>query len=372
MKNLSIKLIAILSLLSIFSCKKVLDKPNPNAPSSIGLGTPRAALSNMMTGELARYSSLLTQQMKNGDEVNFRNLYKFYALNNSDYKYIYENAYTRILNPASQVDNEEAKLISAIAYVYLDGTFSNAYKLSEAGEEALTQADVFALLDPVINGGGALANAAKVTKAQWYLNHGDYANALTLAQGFQKSDEYVYETSGNINNDNNWQQYKNQRQGYLENDPFSKSLFTGADSTLYKHYFDYAVKGDVFADDTIKVEVGRTLGFQAASQNVKLVSFTLAKFVEAEATVRTGGDATSILNELMQDLYTDLGVSGTHENIATGTLDDVKIVAQKALFGHPQQMFNFRRWKSEDGSFVPGFVETVVGGFPSKHFYVVQ
>lgn len=371
MKNLSIKLLILLSLVGIMSCKKVLDKPNPNAPSAIDLATPRAGLSNMMTGELARYSALLTQQMKNGDEVNFRNLYALYAITNADYKYIYENAYTRILNPASNIDSDESKLISALTYVYLDGTFSNAYKLSEQGEEALTEADVFALLDPVINGGGSLANAAKVTKAQWYLNHGDYASALTLVQGFSKADEYVYETLGNLNNDNNWQQYKNQRQGYMENDPFAKTFFTGADTNLYKLYFDYAT-GEVFADDTIKVEVSRTLGFEHAAQDVKMVSYSLARLIEAEATARAGGDATAILSDIMQNLYTDLGATGTAEPITAGGLDEVKIVAQKVLFGHPQQLFNFRRWKAEDGSFIPGFTEKVTDGFPEKHYYIVQ
>lgn len=372
MKNKNILyLFAGLTLLGS-SCKKQLDLENPNAPTEISIETPRAAMSNIVTGELGRLSGMLTQQMSYGAGDNsYQTLYENYQVTNGDYKYVYENLYTKVLNNCEFLNSSEADLLQGLAYVYLNDYFTNPYKLGE-GQQALTESDIFSLLDPIILGGGSLSGAASLAKAKYYLSQEDYANALPLVASFMESDNYEYTTLGNINNNNNWALFALYRPEYIAADPFSKSLFETTDDSLrYKESFGYL--SSEYISDVVQIDANHILGFANALQTVEILGYLEAKFIEAECIVRASGDATVALAAAITYNYNKLGLDVSKAPSYTNpTLDEVKTEKFKAMLGHPTIMVDFRRWKNDPTPFIPGFVEKVPGAFPDKIDFVVQ
>lgn len=373
MKNINILFVIILCFLLTTSCKKQLDLKNPNAPTQISIETPRAAMSNITTGELARLSSMLTQQMSYGTGDNsYQPLYENYQVTNGDYKYVYEQLYNKVLISGKELEgtsNEtEAKLLQGLAYVYLNDFFSNPYKLGE-GKIALTDVDVFNVLDPIIDGGGTYAAVAKLVKAKYFLSQENYADALLMVTGFVEADNYEYTTAGSINNNNNWPLFALNRPAYMASDTFSASLFEASDTLRYRASFGYSANENI--SNPVQINSSHELGFIYSVQKVEILGFLEAKFIEAECIARTGGDASLALNEAISYSYTKLGVSATPP-VVGGTLDDVKTEKFKAMLGHPSIMIDFRRWENDATPFISGFQEKVVGGFPEKQNYIVQ
>lgn len=372
MKNINKHItLMLLAGLAITSCKKDLDLENPNAPTQVSIETPRAGIMNWQTGQIARYAAMLSQQSAVGADPNksYDQLYSNYVVSNSDYKYIYENAYALILNPASVIADEEANLISGLTYVNLEQTFTNAYLLSEQGQEPLTEADIMNLLDPIISGGGEFAQPASLAKAKYYLNNGRYTEAIPLVQNFAPENSYTYASSGTVNNSTIWDQFRRNRQQYMQTDSFGRTQFNGADTLRYRQYFGHS-SSEPFSQ-TVQIDANHVLNFENAYLTVDILGYIEAKLIEAECLVRTGGSADAALNAAMQAHFTRLGLDPANAPSYSGaSLDDTKIEIFKTMWGHPQILFNMRRWQSE--GYIPGFVEKVPGQFPGKHTYVVQ
>ena len=351
------------------SCEKIMNLDDPNAPTEINMETPKAGLLNFQTGEMARYTAILTQQMQNGASDNtFLNMYEDYIITNSDYKYIYENAYSKVLNPSSLIGSDEGALLSGLMYHYLDGLFTNANYLDESGSVSLDMELVKTQLDELIAGNGQYANAAGFVKAKILMEEGDYAAALPLAQAFTAADTYSYTVAGSFSSTNNWINYKASRGGYMQTDAYAKTLFTGNDTLRYRAYFGYTTQNMV---DTLQVNSANDLGFANSLLTIDIIGYVEAKLMEAECLSRTSGDPTVALNEAVSLNYTNLGLSSPPV-YAGATLDDVKSEKYKIMFGHPQIIIDFRRWNAADGSYIPGFVEKIPGQFPGKHTYIVQ
>lgn len=367
-QNISLTLIL---LIGFASCKKNLDLENPNAPTQVSIETPKAGIMNWQTGQLARYAAMLAQQCAMGSDANrsYNQIYNNYVVTNSDYKYIYENAYSLILNPASVLKTEEANLISGLIYVNMEQTFTNAYLLSEQGQAPLTEADIFGFLDPLIQGGGEFSQPASLAKAKYLLNHERYAEAIPLVENFTENDSYIYASSGTVNNSTIWDQFRRNRQQYMQTDSFGRTLFNGADTLRYRMYFGHTTNESF--DQTIQIDANHVLNFENAFLTVDILGYVEAKLVEAECRVREGQSADAALNAALQAHYTRLGLDASNAPVYNGaTLDDTKIEVFKTMWGHPQILFNMRRWQPE--GYIPGFVEKVPGQFPGKHNYVVQ
>jgi hypothetical protein len=155
----------------------------------------------------------------------------------------------------------------------------------------------------------------------------------------------------------------------MQTDEFGRSLFSGADTMRYREYFGHSDTEGF--NQTIQVDANHVLNFENAFLTVDILGYIEAKLVEAECAIRTGGSADAALNAAIQEHYTRLGLDPSTAPVYSGaTLDDTKTAIYKIMWGHPQMLFNMRRWQPE--GYIPGFVEKVPGNFPGKHEYVVQ
>jgi len=124
MKNNIIILVTLVSLGLLSSCGK-LDIENPNGGQEPNFATAREGAAYTYTGELARISSMLTQQLQ-GNESHYEPIYDKYILSDSKLTNPYNTAYRHGVTLAIDQNNDEGNLIAALIYSVSIEYFDNA------------------------------------------------------------------------------------------------------------------------------------------------------------------------------------------------------------------------------------------------------
>ncbi|WP_207421654.1 SusD/RagB family nutrient-binding outer membrane lipoprotein [Desertivirga brevis] len=203
------------------------------------------------------------------------------------------------------------------------------------------------------------------TKAAWtlkarYANRlskknptGSATNVLTyLSKGFAAMDENL-EAKHSSESLNQWGAFQNQRAGNLVvNQVFISSMQSNSDPRL--SFFVSEAKGGGYvggnlADEQINTNASTIGKFFKVDQNYPILTYYEAKFLEAEAKVRLGQDASGALNEAIRASvnYVTKGANNGSSiatyTASTANLQNVMTEKWKAMFGQLEAYNDYRR-----------------------------
>mgnify|MGYP000545428822 CR=1 FL=1 len=374
-----------LSIGLLTSCYK-LDVENPNGGQNPSFETAKNAAGYIYTGQFARMSAMLTQQLK-GEDIHYEPIYENYILPDNKLTNSYNTAYRHGIslaidrkddfeNQLGNSDNlseetivglqkskDEGAIVAGLIYSVVNEFFSNTerYNGRETEPTALKYSDIIELFDGIEH--EELKNAAELAKARVFLNQGMYSNVVTIltANGIDLNGFYSIEYSGSSTNMNEWPRFIGARGGYLNADSNNivNSLMIN-DPRLVIYYT---------SDETFDFPMSR-------NGEVNLIGSIEAHFMLAEAQLREGNTSaaqTAFETGIMASMNLT-GVSDYSEYMSNnGTLStdfDMalnQIMTEKyiGLFGHPQVFIDYKRTK------LPQIVEKN-GNFPDKWMYFYQ
>lgn len=316
---------------SFASCKKYLDinETNPNLPTKV---TPNVLLSNaemslgyFYGGDMSRYTSILTQQVRGGDRQMLS--YNYYIFVASDFDQLWANVYSSTLMNLQKMEDlakekgaprylGAAKILKAFTYMtatdlFGDIPFSQALQ-GEKGQLKPTYDSqksiydaLFAMLDDGINDmnnpspgilkpgvnddimfGGSVAKwvaFANTVKARMYMNLTKVDNSAAGKALALVTSSPVIAADANI-------PYNSSSQGpwYQYNDQRADLLFDGTIPTLMANYTDPRLDSYV---DTAGGFWWVSDNFAGPNAPVTLIPAAEVKFIEAEAKELTGDAA---------------------------------------------------------------------------------
>lgn len=401
MKNTIYKL-ALCAVVFISSCKTGDDLyDSPNSPAKIG---PALALTSLEVntimnteGDFARNSAVLTQQMAgNSGYAALQN----YQLPTGSYNNHWNGLYSGTLyNAKLMIDKYSgnnpyyagiAKVLMAINLsiatdFFGDVPYSDAFKGSQYYFSAKydKQQDVYLSLQALLD--DAIVDFAKPESAnvdipgaddtyfggeisQWitvsWTLKARYANRLSLkdpqgsatkvlsylANGIATASDNML-NKHNSNSNNQWAAFEVQRPGYMEaNKRFLDVLKSNNDPRI-AYYFTKVGSDYLGADINVPtITTGSPMGpYFGRLESYGVVTYHEAKFLEAEAKLRLGQDATSALNEGIKASvsYVSKGANDG-SSIATytsGTTNITSVMTEKwkAMFGHIEAYNDWRR-----------------------------
>jgi|GEM_PF-4334158 len=399
-----------ISLSLLAGCNK-LEIENPNGGTTPGFETAKEGAAYAYTGELARISSMLLQQLQ-GNDMHYQPIYDRYQLADLELQNTYNTSYRSGVSIAADANTDEGKFLEGAIYALMIEYFENAEKYVGRGLDpvALTYSDIHTILGTV---GGDYTTVAKMVNARVYLNQGDYANALaSIPAGLTVADGYTFIHSGTSTNMNEWPRFQNARSGYLSPDlnifnitidipnyqflnedtisyyvqgsniqimPIDTILAGNTDTlTITLNNVDTLTLNGLMANDprlSVYYNDGSLFDFPMARNEAYLIDYAEVKFIEAEAALETNdlGRAATAYVEGMTASFERAGVNGTAYIAAHSTLPIDKaqakamIMAQKYIhmFGHPQAFVDYRRTR------LPAITEKN-SSFPTKWHYYYQ
>lgn len=402
MKNNIIIIAIFISLGLISGCEK-LDIENPNGGINPGFATAQEGAAYTYTGEFARISSMLTQQLQ-GNDIHYEPIYSKYILSDSKLTNSYNTAYFDGISLAMDKKTDEGNLLSALIYSVVIEYFDNAEKYvgRAIDPEPLEYSYIHELASSV---GGDFATAAKMLNARVYLNESNYQGALdALPSVMSEDDGYYVEHAGSSTSLNEWPRFQSARGGYLTPDtniisfellPENGVFEDGSTVKAYSDFFSviqgldtveiassqrdlFIVKGQMSDDPRLDKYYGDGVmfGFPMTSNSAAyLIDYAEVKFIEAEAKLETNdpAGAQTAYTAAVTASFAKVGVDGTAFMVTHGTLDASKAIAKKQimtqksvhLFGHPMVFVDYKRTQ------LPKIVEKN-SNFPDKWHYFYQ
>ncbi len=408
MKN---KIIILAALIGLFASCKKLDIDNPNGGKNPSFATAKEGASYVYTGEMARISAMLTQQLR-GSDIHYEPIYEKYILSDSKLTNPYNTAYRSGVALGIDENTYEGKLIAGLIYSVMIEYFDNAELYVGRGEDpsTLTYDDIHSLLSSI---GGDYENAAIATNARVYLNQAKYSDALAeinkLTAG--TSSNYGIEHAGSSTNMNEWPRFVSSRGGYLVTDTNIAGYgiksgvdaeFIGGGKTM-DYTWDSSVDIVLTSGDTVNVSTSNAdtlvkVGymsddprltyyyqgpddfnfFMARNSMINFIGDVETEFIKAEALLMTDDNtgAQTAYEHAIQLSMDEVGVTPTDATVYIsihGTLDSDKAKAHEqimkekyiALFGHPMVFVDYKRTK------MPTLIEKT-GNFPDKWHYYYQ
>ena len=198
-----------------------------------------------------------------------------------------------------------------------------------------------------------------------------------LSNGIQSAGDDMMGVHGGDNGQNQWYAFQNNRPNYMfANATLVDSMkLRPTDERLY-YYFDSTGIGDVIGSPLSPTTTNASLigAYVAGSPDVStpMITFAEAKFIEAEAKVRSGNaTAFSALNDGIQaSAALSTGGSYTGANIATYTAGNTNLHAVMyekwiAMFGQVEAYNDYRRTGIPALTPNPsGAIPTIPGRFP--------
>ncbi len=217
--------------------------------------------------------------------------------------------------------------------------------------------------DDVLYGGNTdswirLAYTLKGRYLNRFSNKGSYNPALimtSLNNGIQSSDEDLISAHGESSTEfNQWFDFQNNRPGYiLASKTLMDSMSLRSSDIRYAYYYDTTSGTGSSPVDVVDAGAWAWGSYLAGapSTGIRLVSFTEAKFIEAEVLVRMGNSsaAADALNAaIVQSCLTVTGgaYDGADLAVYTGANIDVsRVIYEKwlALFGSLEPYNDYRR-----------------------------
>lgn len=403
MKNNIIIIAIFISLGLISGCEK-LDVENPNGGINPGFATAQEGAAYIYTGEFARVSSMLTQQLQ-GNDIHYEPIYSKYILSDTKLTNSYNIAYFDGISLAMDKKTDEGHLVSALIYSVIMEYFDNAEKYigRAINPEPLEYSYIHELAESV---GGEFSIAAQMLNARVYLNESNYQGALdALPTAMSEDDGYFVVHSGSSTSLNEWPRFQSARGGYLTPDTSIYSLELKVAATFVNEdtRMPYPIPAEVdviFGTDTISVAStqmdtfklsgrmandpridayygdGVMFGFPMTSNSAAyLIDYAEVKFIEAEAKLETNDPAGAQLafTAAVTASFAKVGVDGTAFMASHGTLDATKAIAKEQImtqksihmFGHPMVFVDYKRTQ------LPKIVEKN-SNFPDKWHYYYQ
>lgn len=406
MKNKIYKL-ALCAVVFLGACKTGNDLyDSPNSPAKIGPGVALTSIevNTIMNteGDLARTSSILTQQLAAASGYS---ALQNYQLARGDYNNHWNGLYSGTLyNAKLMIDKYSAtdpyyagmaKVLMALnlsiaADFWGDVPYSDAFNGTQYLFNAKydKQQDVYNTIQTLLD--NALADFAKPTSANVDLpGNGDiyfsgkisqwisatwtlkarFANRLSLkdpqgsatkvlaylSNGIKTAaDNMENRHADNSNSQNQWSAFEYQRPGSIvASKKFIDILQSNNDPRLEYYFAEVEGGGFVGADyNAAQINTDASIigsYYNDAARSYALVTFSEAKFLEAEAKSRLGQDASSALNDAIKASVTYV-TSGANDGSSiaiynSGTTNITSIMTEKwkAMFGHIEVYNDWRR-----------------------------
>ncbi len=327
---------------SLFSCSNYTDgiNENPNrftsAPGNLIIGQAELTTVKISASNSSRYGGIFTDQFT-GSERQYETVNN-YGVVAGDFNDAWGDLYTRgaaqarLANDAGVESGDvllvgvseiiEALLMGEAASLWGDVPYSTAFDYTENSDPTYdSQEAVFtavqSLLDkaianvgdasvksvygtPIFVGNSALwAEVAHSLKARYYLVTKNYANALSEAEmGISSASADLLSDHTDANGARNmyWQFVEVDRSGYLTvTDSNLHKLLDGRRARLLATPGDANRLASYFIGDELNTSDEGYFGAEAPFQ---IVSWIETKLIEAEAAQRTGGDASTLFNEV--------------------------------------------------------------------------
>ena len=379
MKNTITILIA--GSLMVLSCNK-LDIENPNGGSSPIIETAEAALAYIYTGELARVSSMLTQQLK-GNDIYYEPLYEKYLYPNQIMKNPYNVAFRHGISvamdkvelyegyQASSLTEEEAnqwqlkadyaKILAASIYSIIMEYYHNPEKYNGRDNKPseLSYTYILELLNSVTS--QEYIMYAELLKARIFLNQSKYDEGFDVIKDMEIENftDFSIFVTGSTTNMNEWERFTETRANYLTID--STNIING--------YMINDPRVDVYflSDNSFNFPM-------AMNGDIPILSRLELYFIAAELKLRNG-DYTNARNDFLVGIQLSMFMSGATnhadyvDSVSTlstdfdEALDQILTQKYLAMFGTPVFFSDYKRTK------LPNIVEKDAE-FPDKWTYV--
>lgn len=346
-----------LALVFTVSCHK-LDIENPNGGKNPSFNTAKDAMGYVYTGQFARVSAMLTQQLR-GSDIHYAPIYEQYVLPDNKMKAAYDIAYRHGVSVAVDKIEEysqrasttndasftkmadEARLVAASIYSVTIEYYSNPEKYISRDQSptGLNYSDIYDLLDAVST--DDLKDEAMLLKARVKLNEKDYGAALSIINSVADKDQVAFglEYAGSSTNMNEWQRFIGDRGKYLLADS----------NNIVKKYMvdDPRLATYYLSDEKFNFPLAR-------NGSVNILGSIEAYFISAELKMRND-DKAGAEADYKKGIEASMKATGvtdfTNYMTEKGTLDNDKekaieqILTEKylALFGHPMVFVDYKR-----------------------------
>ncbi len=415
MKKIKFLAVLLVAGLAVTSCKKFLEEvqESPNDPTAVTpdllLTTTEVATFTAYSGQLARQSAILTQHT-NGTDFQYADLANYVILegtNNNEWNSIYSDALMNVHQIIEQFGAENphyagiARILKALNLglaTDLWGDIPNSEAFTGLSDNPNfsprfdTQSDVYAaiqtLLDEAINNlNVAAANNSKIPGAddlihggdvaKWrttaymlkarYYNHlsqrdasGSATNALAALTnaGMTGSSDDANAVFGPLGNElNQWYAFQNDRANYIQMGATFIDMMNASGDPRLPFFANPDSSGTTYTGtalgsrDTWTSTVGSYVA--SATSVAPLMTYVEAKFIEAEAKLRSGdptGAATAhneavIASVLQVTGSSDSTYEATHASESGSTITLEKIMTEKyvALFTQVESYTDWRR-----------------------------
>lgn len=419
----------IILMISLVACQKgdVLynDPENPvDAPPSTMLTALEVNTIQNLEGDFARFSSMFSGQMA-GATAQYQ-AFQNYDINEGDFNNLWVQLYSgtmqnaRILVNTAVADNPYyagiARILLALNLgvatdLWGDVPYSDAFRGSEGNFTALYDSQemvldsIQQLLDDaiadlqrpeadnlLIPGSDDVFYQGSVNswvQAAWTLK-ARYANRLSLRDptgsatsvlGFLENgfadNEGSLEAPHSSDGQNQWGAFQNQRAGNIVANKFFIDMLKANNDPRLEYYFDkednIEFEGADISQEQIDPDAAVVGPFFDIAHSFPILTYFEARFLEAEAQVRLGQDASTALNNAIMasvQYVTDGAVDGSSiatYTAGTATMEAVMTEKWKAMFGQIEPYNDYRRTGLPDVPVRPGSAGAIRDYIPRRY-----